>query len=421
MINIDEIFISDIGTVYKTVRDGTSYINFNKTGICLLKEVPHSSHKYVDIFSKTEYENFHSVFCSPGDNAFNGHVKLSIYVQNNYDKLKDFGPKIEKIIYKIINKKNVSISELKDLLNVIISGKQIEKTKLWKRKNNIKIYNDLSKKKYALIPCFGRQKELELLTTTLLEENTSPILTGRSGIGKTSIVDGLNHKIQLNEVPNFLKKKKIIELDMNNLISCKESVEEKVIYLIAKCIKNDAILFIDNMDKLFKYDIIVPLIISAINRKNLKVIGTSNIENYDKCFTDNCFYKVFVDKPNDEELKRIINGFVNNYCLVNNIGFSVGNSSYIHYFANILIELIHMIEISTNNTKNIDYNQKYIILHLINQIINKSFSHAIVNNKTKVNKEDFIYAMENCNLVDDSIKKEYLRNLVEDDKRLLSK
>lgn len=408
MINVHEIFIADIGTVYRTVKDETTYKNFNKTGICLLKKDPYSSHKYIDIFSETEYENFHYSYCDCGDNAFNNQLKLSIYVHNNYDKFKKFGPKIEKIAYKIINKKNVSIPELNDLLNVIISDKQIEKPKIWKRKNSIKIYNDLSRKKYKLNPCFGREKELELLTTTLLEKNTSPILTGRSGVGKTSIIYGLNYKIQLNEVPNFLKNKKIIELDMNNLVACKECIEEKVIDLIGKCIKKDYILFIDNMDKLFEYDIIAPLVVTAINRKNLKVIGTSNIENYDKYFTNNCFYKIIVNKPNNEELKTIINGLVDRHYSVNNICFLIDS------FADLLIELIHMIENSTNNTKNIDYNQKYIILHLINQIINKIFSHAITNNKSEVTKEDFVYAIENCNLIDDSNKQEYFNYLNEE-------
>ena len=63
---------------------------------------------------------------------------------------------------------------------------------------------DLSKKEYVTNPAIAREEEIKKLILVLLSPEKSAVLTGKPGIGKTAIVEGLNYLIQRKEVPNAL-------------------------------------------------------------------------------------------------------------------------------------------------------------------------------------------------------------------------
>ena len=65
--------------------------------------------------------------------------------------------------------------------------------------------DNFTSKTYITNPAIGREDELKKLILVLLTPDKSAILTGKPGIGKTAIVEGLAYKIQKDEVPDALK------------------------------------------------------------------------------------------------------------------------------------------------------------------------------------------------------------------------
>ena len=63
---------------------------------------------------------------------------------------------------------------------------------------------NLTKKKYITNPAIAREEEINKMILILLSPEKSVVLTGKAGIGKTSLVEGLNYRIQRKEVPNAL-------------------------------------------------------------------------------------------------------------------------------------------------------------------------------------------------------------------------
>ena len=71
---------------------------------------------------------------------------------------------------------------------------------------------DLTKKPYITNPAIAREDEIKKLIIVLLTPDKSGILVGKTGIGKTAIVEGLAYLIEKDEVPNVLKGYRIIKL-----------------------------------------------------------------------------------------------------------------------------------------------------------------------------------------------------------------
>ena len=74
------------------------------------------------------------------------------------------------------------------------------------------------KKEFITNPAIGREKELKELMLILLTPDKSAILTGKPGVGKTSIVEGLAYLIQKRQVPNQLLNYQIIKVNTSALL-----------------------------------------------------------------------------------------------------------------------------------------------------------------------------------------------------------
>ena len=72
---------------------------------------------------------------------------------------------------------------------------------------------------YVSNPAVGREEELKKLMISLLTPNTSSLIVGEAGVGKTALVDGLVYLIKLGKVPNMLKDKRILKLDVSYLLA----------------------------------------------------------------------------------------------------------------------------------------------------------------------------------------------------------
>ena len=77
---------------------------------------------------------------------------------------------------------------------------------------------NLTKKKYITNPAIARDEEINKMILILLSPEKSVVLTGKAGIGKTSIVEGLNYRIQRKDVPNALLNCQIYKINTSSLL-----------------------------------------------------------------------------------------------------------------------------------------------------------------------------------------------------------
>ncbi len=98
----------------------------------------------------------------------------------------------------------------------------------------------------------GREKELNLIIETLLRKNkNNPLLIGPAGVGKSAIIEELARRIKSGNVPNKLKDKKIVSLEMSSLVAgtkYRGEFEEKLNKVIKEIEENpEIIIFIDEI------------------------------------------------------------------------------------------------------------------------------------------------------------------------------
>ena len=175
--------------------------------------------------------------------------------------------------------------------------KLYDEIKLKDKKSNqkLEIYNIGKEMSKDLSDNFvvGREKEIDLITETLLRKNkNNPLLIGDAGVGKSAIVEELARRIKKGDVPNALKNKKIISIEMSSLVAgtkYRGEFEEKLNKII-KEVENipEIILFIDEIHTLSNAggaegainasDILKPY----LARGKIKVIGATTTNEYNK-------------------------------------------------------------------------------------------------------------------------------------------
>ena len=175
--------------------------------------------------------------------------------------------------------------------------KLYDEIKLKDKKSNqkLEIYNIGKEMSKDLSDNFvvGREKEIDLITETLLRKNkNNPLLIGDAGVGKSAIVEDLARRIKKGDVPNALKNKKIISIEMSSLVAgtkYRGEFEEKLNKIIKEVENNpEIILFIDEIHTLSNAggaegainasDILKPY----LARGKIKVIGATTTNEYNK-------------------------------------------------------------------------------------------------------------------------------------------
>ena len=175
--------------------------------------------------------------------------------------------------------------------------KLYDEIKLKDKKSNqkLEIYNIGKEMSKDLSDNFvvGREKEIDLITETLLRKNkNNPLLIGDAGVGKSAIVEELARRIKKGDVPNALKNKKIISIEMSSLVAgtkYRGEFEEKLNKIIKEVENNpEIILFIHEIHTLSNAggaegainasDILKPY----LARGKIKVIGATTTNEYNK-------------------------------------------------------------------------------------------------------------------------------------------
>ncbi len=177
-----------------------------------------------------------------------------------------------------------------------------------------------------LDPVIGRDEEIRRRTIQVLSRRTknNPVLIGEPGVGKTAIVEGLALRILNGDVPEGLKDKKLLSLDMGSLIAgakYRGEFEERLKAVLQEVTgaEGSIILFIDEMHTLVgagKADGAMDasnLLKPALARGELHCIGATTLDEYRKHVEKDAalarrFQPVFVSEPTVEDTISILRG-----------------------------------------------------------------------------------------------------------------
>lgn len=178
-------------------------------------------------------------------------------------------------------------------------------------------------------PVVGRKEEVERLILILCRRRkNNPVLVGEAGVGKTAIVEGLAQAIVKGEVPDNLRKKRLITLDLPLMIAgtkYRGQFEERIKAVMDEIKKNgNVLLFIDELHTLVgagaaegaidASNILKP----ALSRGEIQCIGATTIDEYRKHIEKDAalerrFQKIMVQPPSVEETIEILGGLKQKY------------------------------------------------------------------------------------------------------------
>jgi len=258
-------------------------------------------------------------------------------------KLKDEYVSMEHLLYGILITNDKASQILKDEglteknLNLAIAdlrkGSRVTDQNAEAKYNALKKYssnlNELAREG-KLDPVIGRDEEIRRVMQILTRRTkNNPILIGEPGVGKTAIAEGIAHRIVQGDVPENLKGKTIIALDMGALVAgakFRGEFEERLKAVVNEVIQSngDIIMFIDEIHTLVgagkaegamdAANILKP----ALARGELHVIGATTLDEYQKYIEkdkalERRFQTIYVDEPDAQDAISILRGLKEKY------------------------------------------------------------------------------------------------------------
>ena len=178
-------------------------------------------------------------------------------------------------------------------------------------------------------PIVGREKEIDRVIQILSRRTkNNPCLVGEPGVGKTAVVEGLAQKIASEEIPDLLKGKRVVSLDLSSMISgtkYRGEFEERINKVIEEVrLAGDVILFIDELHTIIgagaaegamdASNILKP----SLARGEVQLIGATTLDEYRKHIEKDAalerrFQPVQVEEPSEEETLEILKGIKDKY------------------------------------------------------------------------------------------------------------
>ena len=225
--------------------------------------------------------------------------------------------------------KNIILAALKDIRgNQRVTSQNPEETYQALKKYGRDL-NELARSG-KLDPVIGRDEEIRRVLQVLSRRTkNNPVLIGEPGVGKTAIAEGLAHRIISGDVPESLKTKKIVALDLGALVAGAQyrgQFEERI-KAVVKEVQDSAgevILFIDELHQLVgagrtdgamdAANILKP----ALARGELHTIGATTLDEYRKYIEKDAalerrFQPVIVNEPSEEDAISILRGLKERY------------------------------------------------------------------------------------------------------------
>lgn len=184
-------------------------------------------------------------------------------------------------------------------------------------------------KEGGLDPVIGRQKEIERVIQVLSRRTkNNPVLIGEPGVGKTAIAEGLAQKIVNNEIPETLRDKRVMTLDMGTVVAgtkYRGEFEDRLKKIMDEIRQaGNIILFIDELHTLIgaggaegaidASNILKP----ALARGELQCVGATTLDEYRKYIEKDAalerrFQPIQVDEPSVEDAIKILHGLRDRY------------------------------------------------------------------------------------------------------------
>ena len=245
----------------------------------------------------------------------------------------------EGMAYTILKSLNLNFTIVSEELLVFLSGtyedKASDKSTMDNKKANTpmldKYGRDLTalSKEQGLDPVIGRDNETQRLLEILCRRiKNNPCLIGEPGVGKTAVVEGLAQRIVEGNIPEILKNKRVVSLDLTSMIAgakYRGEFEERLKKTMDEIIKDkDIIIFIDEIHTIIgaggaegaidASNILKP----ALARGEIQCIGATTIDEYRKYIEKDSalerrFQPVTVGEPSKEETLKILKGLRDKY------------------------------------------------------------------------------------------------------------
>ncbi|WP_018248611.1 ATP-dependent chaperone ClpB [Orenia marismortui] len=249
------------------------------------------------------------------------HFLLAILAENNNKAA------------KLLTEKGLNLKDVKNAIKEIRGGRKVSSQNAEGQYRALENYTiDLTElaKKGKLDPVIGRDEKIRRIMQVLSRRRkNNPVLIGDPGVGKTAIVEGLAQRIINRDIPDSLRDKRVISLDMGALVAgakYRGEFEERLKSVLkeVKKAQGEIILFIDEMHTLVGAGATqgamdaANLLKPALARGELRCVGATTLDEYKQHIEKDAalerrFQPILIDEPSIDDTISILRGLKEKY------------------------------------------------------------------------------------------------------------